>query len=391
MVSNSIDLLARSAIDVFRRNPQQKKARTEDFWALQDVCFDIEQGEKVGIIGRNGAGKSTLLKIISQITEPTGGEMRISGRVTSLLEVGTGFHPELSGRENIFLNGTILGMTRREIQSKFDEIVAFSEIEKFIDTPVKRYSSGMYVRLAFAVAAHLDTEILIIDEILAVGDLAFQNKCFGKMEEVGKAGRTVVIVSHNMSAIKRLTNSAILIDQGKIIQNGETEACINKYLEISRIKDDQIKLSFSDQTFEMSCMDDNGKITNNFPPGSDIKFMLNFDCDNTLSNIDFHIAIYTSENHRLTTLSSRVQSPAPFDLKQTTITADWKQCPLAPGRYHVALGIYQNGYYQTSWERIMEINIDESDYYNTGKMPEPWMGPLLTHCNWKKHQPSSPN
>lgn len=380
-----MELLARRTIDMFRGIPQQKHNSTEEFWALKDVNFEIKQGERIGIIGQNGAGKSTLLKIISRITEPTKGEMRIAGRVTSLLEVGTGFHPELSGRENIFLNGTILGMTRTEIQSKFDEIVSFSEIEKFIDTPVKRYSSGMYVRLAFSVAAHLETETLIIDEILAVGDLAFQNKCLGKMEEAGRSGRTVIIVSHNMAAIKRLTNSAMVIDHGKIIQKGETEQCIKKYLEISAVQTDQIKLIFSNQTFEIFCTDSCGEKTNNFSPGSDILFVLNFDCEYLLLNIDFHIAIFTVENHRLTTLSSRVQSPNPFDLKKTTITAHWKHCTLAPGRYHIALGIYQNGYYQTSWERIMEINIDESDYYNTGKMPEHWMGPLLTECHWAKN------
>src|ERR1035437_183533 len=178
-------------------------SRTEDFWALKDVSFQVRQGETLGIIGRNGAGKSTLLKILSRITEPTEGRVRIKGRVASLLEVGTGFHPELTGRENIFLNGAILGMTRAEIRRKFDEIVAFAEVEKFIDTPVKRYSSGMYVRLAFAVAAHLDPQILIVDEVLAVGDVVFQEKCLGKMKEVSRSeGRTVLFVSHNMGAIQ---------------------------------------------------------------------------------------------------------------------------------------------------------------------------------------------
>lgn len=188
----------------------------EEFWALRDVNFEIREGERVGIIGRNGAGKSTLLKILSRITEPSTGRVKIKGRVASLLEVGTGFHPELTGRENIFLNGAILGMTKAEIKRKFDEIVAFAEVEKFLDTPVKRYSSGMYVRLAFAVAAHLEPEILVVDEVLAVGDAEFQKKCLGKMGQVGSEGRTVLFVSHNMNAINQLCKSAMFLDRGEI-------------------------------------------------------------------------------------------------------------------------------------------------------------------------------
>ncbi|MDB9483444.1 ABC transporter ATP-binding protein, partial [Dolichospermum circinale CS-537/05] len=213
-------------------NPQAKNENPafEEFWALKDVSFDIKQGDRVGIIGRNGAGKSTLLKILSRITEPTTGSIKIKGRVASLLEVGTGFHPELTGRENIFLNGAILGMGKEEIKRKFDEIVAFAEVEKFLDTPVKRYSSGMYVRLAFAVAAHLEPEILIVDEVLAVGDAQFQKKCLGKMEDVGKEGRTVLFVSHNMTALKSLCNQAISLSHGKISQIGSVGDVVSNYL-----------------------------------------------------------------------------------------------------------------------------------------------------------------
>ncbi len=209
----------------------RQHATSEEFWALDDVSFEIKRGEAVGIIGKNGAGKSTLLKILSRITEPTKGRIEINGRVASLLEVGTGFHPELSGRENIYLNGTILGMTRREIRAKFDEIVAFSGVEKFIDTPVKFYSSGMYVRLAFAVAAHLEPEILIIDEVLAVGDAEFQKKCLGKMGEVAKEGKTIIFVSHDMQAISRLVSKAIYLKKGRTNAIGEKDAIINRYLE----------------------------------------------------------------------------------------------------------------------------------------------------------------
>jgi lipopolysaccharide transport system ATP-binding protein len=214
-----------------RRADAAAPGADEEFWALKDVSFDINRGEVVGIIGRNGAGKSTLLKVLSRITEPTSGRIRLRGRVASLLEVGTGFHPELSGRENIFLNGAILGMTKSEIKAKFDEIVAFSEVEKFLDTPVKHYSSGMYVRLAFAVAAHLDPEILIVDEVLAVGDAQFQKKCLGKMKDVATGGRTVLFVSHNMAAVQALCSRGLMMTSGRLIQNGRTDHVIKTYLE----------------------------------------------------------------------------------------------------------------------------------------------------------------
>ena len=206
------DVLAHKAKSLFQKN--RTDASREEFWALKDVSFEIKQGEAVGIIGRNGAGKSTLLKLLSRITKPTKGRIEIEGRVASLLEVGTGFHPELTGRENIFLNGAILGMHRAEIRKKFDEIVAFAEVEKFLDTPVKHFSSGMYMRLAFAVAAHLEPEILVVDEVLAVGDAAFQKKCLGKMNDVSQSGRTILFVSHNMEAITRLCAKCIYLVKG---------------------------------------------------------------------------------------------------------------------------------------------------------------------------------
>ena len=220
----------RGALLPRRREPDEPEA-VEDFWALKDVSFEVRRGDVLGIIGRNGAGKSTLLKILSRITEPTEGLIELDGRVASLLEVGTGFHPELTGRENIFLNGAILGMARAEIRRKFDEIVAFAEVERFLDTPVKRYSSGMYVRLAFAVAAHLEPEILIVDEVLAVGDAEFQKKCLGKMGEIAtKQGRTVLFVSHNMTAISTLTQTALLLQSGRIAATGGTASVISEYV-----------------------------------------------------------------------------------------------------------------------------------------------------------------
>jgi lipopolysaccharide transport system ATP-binding protein len=228
------DVVARKGVDLGRRlrgaYRREVAPKVEDFWALKDVTFDVAQGERLGIIGRNGAGKSTLLKILSRITEPTTGKITLRGRVASLLEVGTGFHPELTGRENIYLNGAILGMNRAEIRRKFDEIVAFAGVEKFLDTPVKRYSSGMYVRLAFAVAAHMETEILLVDEVLAVGDAQFQKKCLGKMGDVAKHGRTVVFISHNMGAVKHLCQRAIWLENATIRLDGLSGQIVSEYI-----------------------------------------------------------------------------------------------------------------------------------------------------------------
>src|SRR5213075_3000587 len=225
------DVIAEKALGFFKnlKSGNGVSVSKEDFWALKDINFEVRTGEVLGIIGRNGAGKSTLLKILSRITEPTEGRVRIKGRVASLLEVGTGFHPELTGRENIYLNGAILGMTRAEIKRKFDEIVAFSEVERFLDTPVKRYSSGMNVRLAFAVAAHLEPEILVIDEVLAVGDMEFQKKCLGKMGEVAREGRTVIFVSHNMAAVQSLCSRAIWLDEGVVKEDGSAGMVVSNY------------------------------------------------------------------------------------------------------------------------------------------------------------------
>lgn len=225
VLSNGVRNLGRSLL----RCKAAGSSLSEEFWALKELCFEVQQGDRIGIIGRNGAGKSTLLKVLSRITEPSAGTVRIRGRVASLLEVGTGFHPELTGRENIYLNGAILGMGRAQIRRRFDEIVAFAEVEKFLDLPVKRYSSGMYVRLAFAVAAHLEPEILVVDEVLAVGDAQFQKKCLGKMEDVSKEGRTVLFVSHNMATISSLCQKAILLDAGRVVKTGAASEVILEY------------------------------------------------------------------------------------------------------------------------------------------------------------------
>jgi lipopolysaccharide transport system ATP-binding protein len=230
LITEKVNSACRRIIHPLSRRPLFSRSTCEEIWVLNDISCKIQKGERVGIIGHNGAGKSTLLKIISRITEPTSGRVELKGRVGSLLEVGTGFHPELTGRENIYLNGAILGMSRTEIRSKFDEIVSFAEVEKFLDTPVKRYSSGMYVRLAFAVAAHLEPEILLIDEVLAVGDAQFQKKCLNKMESIGMDGKTILFVSHNMAAVQAICTKAILLDSGKIVGYGEVSNQIDNYI-----------------------------------------------------------------------------------------------------------------------------------------------------------------
>lgn len=246
VISQGAAGLWRKTRDFVQSKPVIIGDELEEVWALKDVNFEIRHGEVVGIIGRNGAGKSTLLKVLSRITEPSAGRVTIRGRVASLLEVGTGFHPELSGRENIFLNGAILGMTRAEIKRKFDEIVAFAEVEKYLDTPVKRYSSGMYVRLAFAVAAHLEPEILVVDEVLAVGDVSFQRKCLGKMGQVASAGRTVLFVSHNMASINQLCPACIWLNQGVIRQVGETELVIGEYVAMVDVPDAKVETVYDE-------------------------------------------------------------------------------------------------------------------------------------------------
>ena len=257
-------------------------ATTEEFWALKDINFEIQEGDRVGIIGRNGAGKSTLLKILSRITEPTTGRIRIRGRVASLLEVGTGFHPELTGRENIFLNGAILGMGNDEIKKKFDEIVSFAEVERFLDTPVKRYSSGMYVRLAFAVAASLEPEILIVDEVLAVGDVEFQKKCLGKMSDVAQTGRTVLFVSHNMAAISSLTQRCLVIGAGRLLFTGTSGDAIAKYVAMGARPDAKTRFLGRGQhtrICDVALLDSEGVATRAYTPGLPFNLRIEFETD----------------------------------------------------------------------------------------------------------------
>ncbi|MFC1497560.1 ABC transporter ATP-binding protein [Verrucomicrobiota bacterium] len=286
-----------------------------DLWALRDVSFEVKRGEVLGIIGRNGAGKSTLLKILSRITEPTSGRAIMRGRVGSLLEVGTGFHPELTGRENVYLNGAILGMKKAEIMKKFDEIVAFAEIERFIDTPVKRYSSGMYVRLAFAVAAHLDPEILLVDEVLAVGDAGFQKKCFGKINEIAKQEKTVFLVSHNMSAIRRFCSRAIFLDEGGLLYNGKVDEVVGRYLSrnlvdqpVASQQDINIRLAgvMSDgmpsvRFNEIRIVNNEGRPCNRFDSTEDIRIVVAYQVHEPLRDLRIVVHLIDDDNVRILT------------------------------------------------------------------------------------------
>ena len=327
-----------------RHGFQEQRQSEEEFWALKDVSFEIRRGERVGIIGRNGAGKSTLLKILSRITEPTTGRVEIRGRVASLLEVGTGFHPELTGRENIYLNGAILGMTQREIRLKFDEIVGFAEVEKFLDTPVKRYSSGMYVRLAFAVAAYLEPEILVVDEVLAVGDSQFQKKCLGKLQDVSEAGRTVLFVSHNLSALLQLTSYGILLDKGQVIFQGTSEKAVETYSN-SGVSESTIFYDVERLPRKFMGNQDARFISLRFDRQSSIfysqeplTFFAKFRAIHDIPKIRFSMTLFTSEgipvgscfSHEGQGLSSNEVAEVKLVLKNPS---------LAPGKYYCGIAI----------------------------------------------------
>lgn len=363
-----------------RKDPQEDPTH-EEFWALKDVSFEIKQGDRVGIIGRNGAGKSTLLKILSRITEPTEGRISINGRVASLLEVGTGFHPELTGRENIFLNGAILGMDRVEIKRKFDEIVAFAEVEKFLDTPVKRYSSGMYVRLAFAVAAHLEPEILIVDEVLAVGDAQFQKKCLGKMEDVAeKEGRTILFVSHNMAAVLDLCSKGIVLEGGKIIQEGTTENSVKTYMnswqtksigENTNIKD-RLNRTSGDVRFTHLIMEDNqGNQRWEFSTDESLKIKFSYHVVRPVSNLMIFLALKCPTTDQI--LTNYKHTIANNDLLIDTIGTGIIEIPnpnLRPGNYAIysALGNTETPY--TPYD-VIDINVNIPYLTITSDEPDP--------------------
>ena len=352
----------------------------EDLWALRGVSFTVDQGEVLGIIGRNGAGKSTLLKILSRVTAPTSGKIKVKGRIASLLEVGTGFHPELTGRENVYLNGAILGMNRDEITRKFDEIVDFSEVEKFIDTPVKRYSSGMYVRLAFAVAAHLDPEILVVDEVLAVGDVSFQKKCLGKMGEVANEGRTVLFVSHNMTAIQKLCQSTVLFSKGLISFMGNTQIAVGKYLQ-GVIVNDAMGVPLHDRTnrsgngkvrltgFRME--DTGGNLLQILQTGQDVAFIFTFECAPSIiaKNVDVGFSFDTELKECAFNLySSYVGQVFPELPQKGEFRCIVNKIAISPGRYYISARILISGE-EADWPHdfICSVDVVPGDFYGSGK------------------------
>ena len=350
----------------------------EAFWALKNINFTVEKGEVIGIIGHNGAGKSTLLKILSQITTPTEGEIILNGSVGSLLEVGTGFHPELTGRENVFLNGAILGMSQKEIAGKFDRIVEFSGVEKFLDTPVKYYSSGMYVRLAFAVAAHMEPDILIVDEVLAVGDAEFQKKCLGKMDDItSKEGRTVLFVSHNMEAIRNLCKRVIIIESGKIVFSGDTDKAIGMYSN-SGIKE-QIRKDNAKKIYTSSFRCLQQKEIGSF------SFIAQVIANSQVGNVQVAFGINDKYNRRITTLYSKWYNLSfPANLGENIFSCDVENFFLRPGIYNVDVLVGND--YETfdHFQNIFQFEVKNYDFFPNGYTPVEAFGPIMAKQKWSK-------
>jgi lipopolysaccharide transport system ATP-binding protein len=345
--------------------------RDEDFWALRELNFEIQPGDVVGIIGRNGAGKSTLLKILSRITKPTTGEVELRGRVGSLLEVGTGFHPELTGRENIDLNGAILGMSRREIGRKFDQIVAFAEVERFLDMPVKRYSSGMYVRLAFAVAAHLEPEILIVDEVLAVGDLAFQRKCLGRMQEVGRTGSTVLFVSHNMPAVESLCTRAILLEGGRVVRDGCVSDVIDDYRRrtMALQPNGGAKFDGPGRVFQsVMLLDAGGNPTNFLPLGGAFHLRIGLETPERIEYPTVGIGIDDISDQRMLTVLTPRSGDIIRELNgRCAVDCRIPQFPLAPGDYSVKLSVSSGAHELDAQERALYFTVMDGEFFSEGR------------------------
>jgi lipopolysaccharide transport system ATP-binding protein len=372
-------------------SPRQRVSDTgaQEHWALRDVSFDVRPGEVVGIIGRNGAGKSTLLKVLSRITDPTEGRVEIRGRVASLLEVGTGFHPELSGRENVFLNGAILGMRRAEISRKFDEIVAFAEVEKYIDSPVKFYSSGMYLRLAFAVAAHFESEILVVDEVLAVGDQAFQQRCLGKMGEAATSGRTVLLVSHNMAAVESLCERALLLSGGKVVMEGPVDKVVRRY---SSLGTELMRASLADRgdrrgngafRFEKLSMRVAGGDEDALYSGCEL--IIGLDYRAAARSNQLHVAISVLDQHdRMLFVLDNSHVGGGLAVSETgALECVIPELPLSPGSYRISLWAAVGGSVADHLQHAAEFTVAPADYFGTGRLPDHRkQGPLLVRHRW---------
>jgi lipopolysaccharide transport system ATP-binding protein len=374
----------------FRALRRGRGPEEQQFWALRDVSLEVKRGEVVGIIGRNGAGKSTLLKILSRITEPTTGEVELYGRVGSLLEVGTGFHPELTGRENVYLNGAILGMKRAAIVKKFDDIVAFAEVEKFIDTPVKHYSSGMYMRLAFAVAAHLEPEILVVDEVLAVGDTAFQKKCLGKMSQVAEGGRTVLFVSHNMAAVENLCGRGVLLEAGRVRLSGKMQHVIDRYIAtVSKLADRPLverddrqgngRLRFTG----ISYLED-GRPVETVRAGHPATIRVTYACERP-GPVAVHVAIgvYTLSGQCVAVLENEMAGYEIDRLEgQGEFCCTIPKVPLTPGKYRLNLFSTVNGVMADWLQEAGDMDVESGDFFGTGRLPMATHGGVLVDQVW---------
>jgi lipopolysaccharide transport system ATP-binding protein len=370
------------------------------FWALRDLSFEIPEGQIVGLIGRNGAGKSTMLKILSRITAPTEGRATIHGRVGSLLEVGVGFHPELTGRENVYLNGAILGMRRAEIQRKFDEVVAFAEVERFLDTPVKRYSSGMYVRLAFSVAAHLEPEILLVDEVLAVGDTAFQKKCMGKMGSVARDGRTILFVSHNLVAITSLCERGILLDGGRLLMDGSAGQVVERYLQdTTTVADRSLATRLDrrgDQKLKFTAFELRNQKNEAVPcvaSGQDAVLAFTYEAQAgvRLSNVKVAVGVHGKFDESLFHLST-TNSNDDFESlpSRGVVCCRIPSLPLQPGNYTFNL-FCTVGEEVADWiQNAATILVEPGDFFKSGRLPPPEQGPYLVPHSWFEGEPATP-
>jgi lipopolysaccharide transport system ATP-binding protein len=371
--------------------PHRPDETDREICALKDVSFEVKPGEVLGIIGRNGAGKSTLLKVLSRITRPTRGEVLLRGRVRSLLEVGTGFHPELTGRENIFLNGSILGMSRTEVKRKFDEIVAFSEIERFLDTPVKRYSSGMYVRLAFAVAAHLDSEILLVDEVLAVGDAGFQSKCLGKVKDISSGGRTVFFVSHNMAAVQNLCQRVLILKDGALFGDGQPNDCIARYLQLDKRGESVFDLRRAPSRplgraavfTELEIADAQGRIGSPIRSGDGVIFRMWYDRLETSAAI-FTVTVLTLTGVPVVSFCTRWNDCSARQIPpRGCAICKIPELPLTPGEYLLTLGCGDIDDYFERLECAASLTVQPRDYFGTGYCPPLKYGAALLRATWE--------
>ena len=378
----------------------EKQDKNRDFWALRNVSLEIGKGDTVAIIGSNGAGKSTLLKILSRITDPTDGEVIVRGRMASLLEVGTGFHPELTGRENIYLNGSILGMRKEEIDKKFDEITNFAGIGKFLDTPVKRYSSGMYVRLAFSIAAHLEPEILVVDEVLAVGDIAFQKKCLGKMAEACTQNRTVLFVSHNLAAVEALCNKGLVLQHGTAVFSGTAKEAIQFYLqnvstEGATSSSHSVELDSAPgripkyrpqlKRIELFTEDDQ-PLKGELPVGAPLKAIITFNLEEPCTSFDVSIAFDTTSGQRICTAHSAYEPNRIHEQREgeQVFICNIPSLPLLPGEYRVGVGLDISSH-ETDWvDNALGLHVIASDFYGTGIVPT--RGTFLLQNRWELQQ-----